>query len=221
MLAKHLINDSIMPLRTSDTAVTALSWMEDLRVSHLPIVNNKNFLGLISDTDIYDFNKPDEPLGNHKLSLIRPYILHSQHFYDAVKLVSEEKLTLVPVLDNENNYLGCITLLGLAQHFAKITSINEPGSIIVIEVNSIDYSLSEISRIVESNDAKILSSYITSHDDSIKFEVTIKVNKVDVTSIIQTFNRYNYIITATFSEESNLDDMINDRYKSLMNYLNM
>ena len=221
MLAKHLINDSIMSLRTSDTAVTALSWMEDLRVSHLPIVNNKNFLGLISETDIYDLNKPDEPLGNHKLSLIRPYILHNQHFYDAVRLVSEQKLTLVPVLDDENNYLGCITLFGLTEKFANITSVNNPGGIIVLQVNSIDYSLSEIARIVESNDAKILSSYITSFDDSTKFEVTIKVNKIDISAIIQTFNRFDYIITASFSEESNLDDLFIDRYKSLMNYLNL
>ncbi len=221
MLAKNLINDSIIPLRTSDTAVTALSWMEDLRVSHLPIVNNKSFLGLISDTDIYDLNKPDEPLGNHKLSLIRPYLLYNQHFYDALKLVSEQKLTLIPVLDNDNNYLGCITLFGLVEKFANITSVNDPGSIIVIQVNSIDYSLSEISRIVESNDAKILSSYISSHDKSSKFDVIIKVNKIDVSSIIQTFNRYDYIITASFTEESNMDDLINDRYKSLIKYLNI
>ena len=221
MLAKNLINDSIIPLRTSDTAITALSWMEDLRVSHLPIVNNKNFLGLISDIDIYDLNKPDEPLGNHKLSLIRPYLLYDQHFYDAIKLVSEQKLTLVPVLDNNNNYLGCVTLFGLVEKFANITSVNEPGSILVIQVNSMDYSLSEISRIVESNDAKVLSSYISSRDDSTKFEVTIKVNKIDISSIIQTFNRFDYIITASFTEESNMVDLINDRYESLMKYLNI
>lgn len=221
MLAKHLINDSLLPLRTSDTAVTALSWMEDLRVSHLPIVNNKSFLGLLSDTDIYDLNKPDEPLGNHKLSLIRPYILHNQHFYDVIRLISEQKVTLVPVLDDNNDYLGCITLAALIDKLANTASINQPGGVIVIQVNSIDYSLSEIARIVESNDAKILSSYITSFNDNTKFEVTIKVNKIDVSSIIQTFNRFDYIITASFSEENNLDDLINDRYNSLMSYLNI
>ncbi len=221
MLVKYLINDSVIPLRTSDTAVTALSLMEDLRVSHLPIVNNKNFLGLISDTDIYDLNKPDEPLGNHKLSLIRPYLLYSQHFYDAIKLVAEQKLTIIPVLDNNNNYLGCITLFGLTEKMAKIISFDQPGGIIVIQVNSIDYSLSEISRIVESNDAKILSSYITSFEDTTKFEVTIKVNKIDISPIIQTFNRYDYIITATFSEESDYDDLLNDRYNQLMKYLDL
>ena len=221
MLVKNLINDAIIPLRTSDTAVTALSWMEDLRVSHLPIVNNQNFLGLISDTDIYDLNKPDEPLGNHKLSLIRPYVNFNQHFYDAVRLISEQNLTLVPVLDDNNNYLGCITMFGLIEKMANTASVNQPGGIIVLQVNSIDYSLSEISRIVEANDAKILSSYITSYSDSTKFEVTIKVNKIDVSPIIQTFNRFDYIITASFSEESHFEDLIKDRYELLMTYLNI
>ncbi len=221
MLAKHLINDSIIPLRTSDTAITALSWMEDLRVSHLPIVNNQNFLGLISDTDIYDLNKPDEPLGNHKLSLIRPYVSLNQHFYDAIRLISEQNLTLVPVLDDNSNYLGCITMFALIEKMANTASINQPGGIIVLQINSIDYSLSEISRIVEANDAKILSSYITSYSDSNKFEVTIKVNKIDVSPIIQTFNRFDYIITASFSEESHFDDLMKDRYDLLMTYLNI
>ncbi len=219
MLAKSLINDSIFYLRTSDTAITALNSMEDLRVSHLPIVNNKNFLGLISDTDIYDLNEPDEPLGNHKLSLIRPYIMQYQHFYDAVKIITDQKLTLLPVLDNNFNYLGCITLFGIIEKISQTASIDQPGGIIVIQVNSIDYSLSEISRIVESNDAKILSSYITSYKDNKVFEITIKVNKIDISPIIQTFNRFDYIITASFSEESNFDDLINDRYNLLMNYL--
>lgn len=219
MLAKDILNDTITSLRTSDTAVTALSWMDDLRLSHLPIVNNKAFLGLISETDIYDMNKPDEPLGNHNLSLIRPYVYDNQHFYDAVKLMSEQNLTLIPVLDKNGVYLGSITLSELLNKFGNIASIDQPGGIIVIQLNSIDYSLSEIARIVESNDAKVLSSYITSHKDSTKFDVTIKVDKIDISPILQTFNRYDYIVKASFSEERNYDDIINDRYNMLMNYL--
>ncbi len=221
MLAKHLITETIMPLRTSDTGITALNWMEDFKISHLPIVNNKEFLGVISETDIYNLNKPDEPLGNHSLSLTRPYILYNQHFYDSIKLMSEQSLTLVPVIDEKNIYLGSITLQTLVQKIADMSSIDQPGGIIVIQINNIDYSLSEIARIVESNDAKVLSSHITSFKDSTKIEVTIKVNKIDTSSIIQTFNRYDYIVTASFSEESNYDDLINDRYNLLMNYLNL
>jgi acetoin utilization protein AcuB len=221
MLAKDLISDAVIPLKTSDPATIALGWMDDLRVSHLPIVNNEKFLGLVSDADIYDVNTPDEPLGSHSLSLIRPYVLCHQHLYDVLRVVASQNLTLVPVLDDKGNYMGCITLARIAQSLADIASLQQPGGVLVLEVNNHDYALSEIARIVESNDAKVLSSYITSHPDTTRLEVTIKVNKIDLSPIIQTFNRYNYNIIASYSEESLFGDLIHDRFESLMNYLNI
>ena len=105
MLAKDLISDEIPALRTSDTAVEALNWMEVFRISHLPIVNNKEFLGLISESDIFDVNKPEEPIWNHQLSLLKPFVKYDQHIYEVIEAVSRLKLTVVPVLDYENNYL--------------------------------------------------------------------------------------------------------------------
>lgn len=221
MLAKEIISELITPLKTSDTGAVALSIMEELRVSHLPIVNCEKLLGVISDTDIYNLNAPDEPLGNHRLALIRPYVVQSQHYYEVIRVAASEKLTLVPVLDEKGNYLGCITLARIVALMADMASVKQPGGIIVLEVSDHDYSLSEIARIVESNDAKVLSSYITSFPESTRLEVTIKVNRIDLSSIIQTFNRYNYSITASFSEESQWDELLNSRYESLMNYLNV
>lgn len=221
MLAKDLLSDVVIPLKTSDEAASALAWMDELRISHMPIVNNEKFLGLISESDILNLNALDEPLGNHRLSLTRPYVFHSQHFYDVIRLVASQKLTLVPVLDVKENYLGCITLNRIVEEMASISSVQQPGGIIVLEVNDHDYSLSEISRIVESNDAKVLSSYVNSFPESTRLEVTIKVNKIDLSSILQTFNRYNYTILASFSEESKFDELLNDRFESLMNYLNI
>jgi acetoin utilization protein AcuB len=221
MLAQNLINESILPLRTSDPATIALGLMEDLRVSHLPIVNNETFLGLISEGDILDQNTPLEPVGNHTLSLLRPYVLQDQHFYEVLRQVATQKLTIVPVLDNLGNYMGSITLDRVTQALAQICAVEQPGGIIVLEVNPHDYSLSEISRIVESNDAKVLSVFITSEVNSTRLEVTIKVNKIEVAPILQTFNRYNYSVIASFSEEVAYGEMIHDRFDSLMNYLNV
>lgn len=221
MLAKDLISDLILPLRTSDTAATALSWMEELRVSHLPIVNNEVFLGLISDSDIYSINEPDTPLGNHQLSLTRPYVSAFQHIFEVIRSISSQKLTLVPVLDEHNNYLGCITLARIIDAMAELAAVTQPGGIVVLELNAIDYSLHEISRIVESNDTRILSCYTRSTPDSNKMEVTLKLNKIDLSRVIQTFNRYDYIITASYSEENDYDDLLRDRFESLMSYLNI
>ncbi len=220
MIAKQLISDLIVPLKSSDTAATALSLMDDYRVSHMPIVNNVEFLGLVSEKDIYEMNDFDSPLGAHALSLNRPYVYEYQHAYDVLRLVSDHQLSLVPVLDEHHKYLGCITIAVLIEHFAHIVSVNNPGGIIVLEMSYNDYSATEISQIVETNDAKILSLFITSHTDSTKIEVTLKINKIEIGPILQTFNRYNYLIKASYSEEYDTDDL-KERYDSLMKYLNI
>ncbi|MGI8894013.1 MAG: CBS domain-containing protein [Bacteroidia bacterium] len=220
MLARELIKDVIPPLRTSDTGLKALSWMEEFRVSHLPIVNNVKFLGLISYDDILSLNSPSEPLGNHSLSLDRPFVFDHQNIYDVVKLVSKLDLTLIPVLLSDEQYLGVITLPDLVTNFAAIESVHDPGGIIVLELNKNDYVLSEIAHIIESNDAKILSTFITSNPDSSKLELTLKINKIDLSRITASFNRYNYEIKATY-HESEHDTDLQDRYDSFMNYLNI
>lgn len=221
MLSKYLISDIVPSLRTSDTGMKALNWMEVFRVSHLPIVNNEEFLGLISDSDIYDLNMAEEAIGNHNLSLIRPFVRYDQHVYECISLVSKLKLSIVPVLDDKNKYLGLITVHDLVRYFSSLTSVEHPGAIIVLELNSNDYSLSEISQIIEGNDAKVLSMYLMSHEDSMKVDVTIKINRTDLSPIIQTFNRYNYTIKASYMHDDILDNLYNDRFESFMTYLNV
>jgi signal-transduction protein with cAMP-binding, CBS, and nucleotidyltransferase domain len=220
MYARELISEDIPPLKTSDTGERALAWMDEFRVSHLPIVNNVDFLGLISESDILDFNSSSEPIGGHSLNLSRPYVFDYQHTYDVLKVMSSLKLSVIPVLNDKEQYLGLIHLSTLLQHFAEMASMKESGGLLVLELNSHDYSLSEIARIVESNDAKILSSYISSQIDSTKLEVTIKINRTDLSAIIQTFNRYNYTIKASFHQSEYVDDL-KDRFDSFMSFLNI
>ncbi len=221
MLSKSLYNELVIPLKTSDTGDTALLMMEDLKVDHLPVVGCDKYLGVISEWDVLNLDNPSEPIGNQRLSFSRPYVLQSQHFYEVVRVAAAERLSLVPVLDDKGVYLGSITLSRIIDMMAEMASVKQPGSILVLEVSNQDYSLGEISRIVESNDAKVLSAYITSFTESTRLEVTIKVNRIDLSGIIQTFNRYNYMITASFSEESRWEELLTNRYESLMNYLNV
>lgn len=220
MLAEELITDEIPPLKTSDTGIKALHWMDELKVSHLPIVNNVELLGLISDADILDMNTPEEAIGNHKLSLIRPFITAEQHIYEVIRLMSNLKLTVLPVLGPEQQYLGVITMPRLIEHLAGMAALTDPGGIIILELNVIDYSMSEIARIVESNDAKILSSYVSSHSDSNKMELTLKINRTDLTGILQTFYRFNYTVKASYHQSEFIDD-IKNRFDSFMNYINI
>ncbi len=218
MIAKELISDGILPLKTSDTGKTALSWMEDLRLLHLPLVENGKLLGLVSEFDIYAFNRFDEEMGSHSLSLHKPYVYDYQHIYDVLKLVQLHRLSLVPVVDTEEQYLGSITLQTLLEHFALSLSVNEPGGIIVLGMNVHDYVLSEIARIIESNDSKILSLIVQTELDSTRLQLTLKLNKRDIASVLQTFNRFNYNVLASFGAEDDFDDL-KERYESLMTYL--
>jgi predicted transcriptional regulator len=221
MIAKDLISDMISPLKTSDTVETAISLMDELRVSHLPIVNNRAYLGLVSDIDLQDhIENIETPLGNIKLSLARPMITSLEHIFDVIKMINDQRLTVLPVIDQDENYLGSVSLKSLSRNLSKMAAIHQPGTIIVLEMSENDYSLSEIAQIVESNDAKILSVYISSSIDSTTMELVIKVNKQDVTGIINTFNRYDYSIKAFYGREEDKDDL-KDRFDSLMNYLNV
>jgi CBS domain-containing protein len=221
MIAKDLISDIISPLKTSDTVETAISLMDELRVSHLPIVNNRAYLGLVSDIDLQDhIENIDTPLGNIKLSHAKPMIASLEHIFDVIKMINDQGLTVLPVIDQDENYLGSVSLESLSKNLSTMAAIQQPGTIIVLEMSENDYSLSEIAQIVESNDAKVLSVYISSTIDSTTMEVVIKVNKQDITGIINTFNRYDYSIKAFYGREEDKDDL-RDRFDSLMNYLNV
>lgn len=221
MRAKDLLSNEIPSLRTSDTGVEALNWMEVFRISHMPIVNSEEFLGLVSDKDIYDMNSPEQALGNHKLSLIRPYVKYDQHIYEVMDLASALELSLIPVLDHHNKYLGVIQMIDLLHQFAKLSAIEKPGGIIVLEINQNDYLLTQIAQIVESNDAKILSMYLYTPENSTKLDVTLKINKTDLTSIIQTFDRYDYIVKESFMDYDEQEDLLDERFESFMKFLNI
>jgi acetoin utilization protein AcuB len=221
MVAGDLISELIPSLKTSDTGQTALNWMEIFRISHLPIVNNQDFLGLISDTDIFDMNQPEEPIGNHELTILKPYVTTDQHLFEVIGLASRLKLSVVPVLDNNNHFKGVITTNDLIKHIAGISSMDQPGGIIVLAMIERDYSLSQIAQIVESNNVKILSMYITSPPESTKLEVTLKVSSTDLLAIIRTFERYNYDVKTWVTTNDSIDRFYSERFDLLMKYLNM
>lgn len=220
MYARDLITEEIPPLRHTDTGETALQWMEEFKVSHLPVLKGKNFVGVVSESDILDRIDVKETLDKLFEHLPRPYVLSGAHVYEVLYTIAKQNLTIVPVLDNKENYLGCTSIFHLMQLIANTGSITEQGGIIVLEINNRDYSLAQIAQIVESNDARILSSFITSAPDSTKVDVTIKINQIELDRIIRTFERYGYTISATF-QKSLFEDDDQLRYEALMNYLKL
>lgn len=219
MIAEELVSDEIIPLRTSDTGEEGLGMMNEFYVRHLPIVNNQQLLGLISEDDILNFDAT-EPVGSYSLSLSHPYVHSRDHIYEVMRVLAEYQLTLVAVVDEEGNYAGVVTQEDLLRYFASMAAFSDPGSIIVLETHRHDYSLAEIARIVESENAVILSSFVSSALDDTEITVTIKVNTQNINAISATFTRFNYIIKASFNEAEYLDTL-KERFDSLMSYLNV
>jgi acetoin utilization protein AcuB len=218
MRAFELITDEIPPLKHTDTGEKALQWMDEFKVSHLPVLKNGNFVGLISESDVLDKLDLEETLDKLFDHLPRPYVLSNAHIYDVLNLISENKVSVLPILDEHETYIGCTTVYHLLTVIANTGSIKENGGIIVLEMNAVDYSMVQIAQIVEGNNAKILSSYIMSNPDSTKLEVTLKISNAELTRILRTFERYDYTVKASF-QTSEDGDNIRERYESLMNFL--
>jgi acetoin utilization protein AcuB len=219
MQASQLISSSINPLHPDDDGKAALSLMDNLRVSHLPVVRNNFYLGIISENEILEWQSTDELIQEHLPNLMAPYVLGTQHLFDIIEVLEENSLSVVPILSEEKKYMGAISNRKLLYTIAKSAAVQSIGGVIVLEMNQNDYSLSEIASIVESNNAKILSSYITSLPNSTKMELTIKVSITEVDAIIADLRRFEYNIMASYQDGSSNDDMM-ERYESLMRYLN-
>jgi CBS domain-containing protein len=220
MIAEELINQMITPLKLTDTAQQALHWMEELRVTQLPIVSGQEYKGLISEELIYQNNDPAALLSEFTLESNGVYAYKYQHFFDVLKIALDNDVGVVAVLDEERNFVGVITITDTLTAFAR-SSMQEPGGILVLLMDERDYSLSEVSRLVESNDAKILSSYVcTDKVDASRIKLTIKINRNDLSRIIATFERFGYNIVAKFHHtQGNEDDK--ERIDLLLRYLNM
>lgn len=220
MIASQLIVDLLPPLKPSETLGKALLWMSEFKVGHLPVVDKNNFLGIVSEEDILDSSLSEVNFLSNTIQLDSVFIYEYQHIFEVMRKMSEFQLTVMPILNRNDEYVGCTTLSHLMTIASNTTSIKEPGGVIVLRVNSKDYSLAEISQIVESNNARILSSYITSSDDTSEIDVTIKLNKKELGAILQTFQRYDYKVIETYQKEDDFDDLKN-RFDNLMNLLDL
>ena len=218
MRAIELITEEIPPLTHTDTGENALRWMDELKVSHLPVLKNGNFVGVLSEADVLDKMHLDEKLDKLFDHLPRPYVFANAHIYEVLAKISEHRVSVLPVLDENEKYLGCTSVYHLLTVIANTGSIRESGGILVVEMNAVDYSMAQIGQIVESNNAKILSSYIMSSVDSTKVEVTLKINQIELSSIIRTFERYDYVVKAAF-QKSEVDDDMQQRFDALMNFI--
>jgi len=222
MQAKELISDIFSAVNLSDFGEKALGRMDFFKTSHIPLIDIEgNYYGLISENEIYDFNLLQKQFSKFKKVLIRPYVYENQHIYDAVNLFSSLKISVLPVLNSKKKYIGSICISELIKHLKKFFGEENLGVIFTIELSVRDYSLIQISQIIEENNAKIISLFTSTKKDSSKLELTIKINTFDFSSIRQSLERYGYFVKSSYSKNDKVNDLLNERYDEFMNYLNI
>ncbi|MFM8348413.1 MAG: CBS domain-containing protein [Bacteroidota bacterium] len=221
MTAEELINHMIPAIRPSDTAATALSWMEEYRCSQLPVVDQEKFIGFITEEQLREANDRDIPVS--ELPLIGEHCITSfdSHFFEVLRTASDHKLQMVAVENNLRLYTGVISISDGIAFFAQSAAVQMPGSILVLSLEMVNYSLAEIARLVEENKAKILSSTLSEDPlDSSRIRLTIKVDQADLTRIVATLERFDYKIVARY-QETRIPELDRDRFDLFMRYLNI
>lgn len=219
MIAKDLINYMVPPLKLTDKIVKAKLWMDELRLSELPVVDDNQFLGFLDEEMLLNDELQYDTVKEYPLVGMNCVVFEDQHYYEVLKISNIEGFRLVTVVDALNHYLGVITTEDVVEVFAKSSSVSTPGAILILKLKIQDYSLSEISRIIESNEAKILSSYLAPNDeDPVKVSLTLKINKEEVSQIVSTLENSGYtVINAFNTAAATLDDK--ERIDILMRYI--
>lgn len=219
MYASECINPEIPFLQPEDRGLTALGLLEELQLREMPLVDKDKYIGLVTELELLDYECIEGELSTIGGKLRNPCILEDDHLFDVIGTMAAENLSLLPVVNAEEKYIGSIDQDSVIRYIARAEAYHSSGGVIQLEMGIHDYSVAEISRLVESNDLKILNLYVTSSPESNKIQVTLKLNKSDLSRLIQTFNRFGYVITASFQKDEYEEDM-RKRYEGFLRYLN-
>lgn len=218
MLTRELLTQTLPYLHLQDKVYQALQLMNDNNVTHLPIVDGEKFVGILSEEDLLQVENDKSELSTLQQSFADVSVKDDDHFLKAVQVAAESGVSVVPVVNEENELVGTVAYNELLKFSSEFLSLKEPGGLVVLEMESSQYSFGEVSKIIESNDAQI-TQLNTSFDSTTGLMlVTIRINKQEVSDIVASFQRYDYYVKYFFGEEIYTND-IRSNYDNLMNYL--
>jgi acetoin utilization protein AcuB len=218
MLTRDLHTQVLPYLHLHDKVYQALQMMNESHVAHLPVVDGEKFAGLISEDDLLQVENDNVELKELQQSFSMDHVKEDDHFLKAVKLAVENGFSVVPVVNEDNEITGIVTYADLLKQASEFMNINDPGGLLVLEMEAKNYSFNTISRIIESNDAQIKQLNTTTDPQTGQMQVTIKVDKPEISDIIATFQRYEYNVKYYLGEEI-YENELRSNYDNLMNYL--
>jgi acetoin utilization protein AcuB len=221
MLAYELINNNVPRLQLQDTVAKALQLLHDYKITNLAVVADDVFLGLISEDDLLDNEDEKLPLETLQHSFLKVSIPKTEHFLAAVNSCIQYDTSLVAITSKKGEiFEGVVTITELLKQLGNFAGANELGGIVVLEMNNTQFSISEISRIVESNNCTVLHLNTTRNPLTGILTVTLHINTKEIAAVVATFERYEYSVIQTYGNQ-NFESEIDTNYKNLMNYLNI
>ena len=221
MIARELMNPHIPVLRARDNIAKATSLMDDLSVPQLPVVDKATFIGFVTNDMLFDDLLNHTTVGQYQPRAKDCYVRQDQHFYEVAKVLSDYDQTMVAVVDDQEAFIGVIDTTTLLTAFSQTTAVQSPGGIIELVVKQIDYSLTEITRLIEADGVKVIGCFLRNEaSDATKIRVTLKLDKKNITRTVATLERFNYHVQALFQEEL-IDSYEKERLDALLKYLDM
>ena len=220
MLAHELTHNILPQLQLSDTVAKSLQLMNDYKITHLPVVSEEKYLGLISEDDLIDEENKKIAIEFFQNDFIPASVNFNNHFLNAVSVSNHYQTNVIPVVNEANELMGTIAGQELLAALGNFSGANETGAVVVLEMERSQFSISEISRIVESDGAVILHLNMTGKHDSTLLQVTIHLNKKEISTVIAAFERYEYSVSY-YSGEELFENEIDNNYRHLMNYLDI
>lgn len=220
MIIEQLISPIVPTLLPTDTGNRALNIMEEAHLTQLPLVKENQYIGLVQENDVLDWETPERPLDGADFLDYKPAVFAGGHPFEAMRIASQQNLSIVPVVDNENKYIGSITREDLLKYITENSGVDNPGGILVLQMEPRNYSLAEIARICENEDVLIMSTQVSNNEQSGLLEVTLKTNRTNLEALVSSFERHEYDVKEVFGAQDGREELMS-RYNLLMNYINM
>lgn len=221
MLAAELIDPMLPALKPTDSVGQALDWMQEHRVGQLALTDQGEYRGVVTEDLLMDVADDERLLSDVMRLFEQVYVFDNQHLYEILSLVIQNRMDVVAVLNEGREFIGTVSANELIRQFAQELGVQEAGAILILNINERDYSMAEISRLIESNNTKIVSSYFSSAAYGMpdRSRLTLKLNRRDISLVISTLERFGYQIEAAFANTP-VESIDQERLDSLLRYLN-
>lgn len=219
MFCKEILIKEIPVLKPSDSGLHALALMDDLKLKHLPVVKDGTYIYLLSERDVTDMKNPEALIEN--TCFYAPYVWEESSVLEALQVMSKDLLTLLPVVADNGEYAGAITLPVLIENLSEISNTGSEGALIAVELNQQEFVLSQMIHVIEANRAKVLSLFSYVDKETGRQILLFKIDLEDASPVLRSLERFNYPVKYYRQKQMLPDEILKSRVEELIHYIEL